>query len=84
MKTLTTKQKQAITRNRAMFQISGAIKHLETVKEECFRSIVLKGMINSAIITLKHLLEHMKSSRYSSYEEYLNDFYQISKDSENG
>ena len=82
MKTLTKKQKQAVTRNRAVFQIKGAITHLKIVKDECFRSIVLKGMINSAIITLERLLDHMKSSRYSSYEEYLNDFYQMSKSKE--
>lgn len=83
MKPLTTKQKQAISRNRAMFQIKGAIVNLRAVKDDCFRSYVLKGMVNSAIITLERLLEHMKSSRYSSYETYLNDFYSNKKEKEN-
>ena len=83
MKPLTTKQKQAISRNRAMFQIKGAIVNLRAVKDDCFRSYVLKGMVNSAIITLERLLEHMKSSRYSSYETYLNDFYSNKKEKDN-
>ena len=83
MKPLTTKQRQAITRGRAMFQIKGAIANLRSVKDNYFRSYVLKGMINSAIITLERLLEHMKSSRYSSYETYLNDFYSNKKEENN-
>ena len=83
MKTLTTKQKQAITRNKAMFQIKGAITHLRIVKDDCFRSPVLKGMINSAILSLEHLLKHMESSRYSSYETYLDDFKQYQDGSRN-
>ena len=83
MKPLTTKQKQAICRGRAMFLIKGAVVQLKSVKENCFRSYLLKGMINSAIITLERLLEHMKSSRYSSYETYLNDFYSSKKEKDN-
>ena len=83
MKPLTTKQKQDICRGGALFLIKGAVVQLKSVKENCFRSYLRKGIIISAIITLERLLEHMKSSRYSSYETYLNDFYSSKKEKDN-
>lgn len=74
---LSQKQKKNISRSKAIFLIKGNIATLNFCKNRLFRSYVLKGMINSAIISLEHLLTHMQSSRYSNEGNYLNDFYQF-------
>lgn len=76
---LTERQKKAIVRNNAMFRIKGCIATLRSIKDDTFKSYLLKGMINPAIITLEKLLEHMKTSRLSSYENYLDQYQTIKK-----
>lgn len=74
---LSQKQKKNISRSKAIFLIKGNIATLKFCKDRLFRSYVLKGMINSAIISLEHLLTHMQS-RYSNEKNYvLDDFYQF-------
>lgn len=76
---LTERQKKAIARNSAILRIKGCIATLRSIKDNTFKSYLLKGMINPAIITLEKLLEHMKTSRLSSYEDYLDQYQTIKK-----
>lgn len=76
---LTERQKKAIVRNNAMFRIRGCIATLRSIKDIAFKSYLLKGMINPAIITLEKLLEHMRTSKLSSYENYLDQYQTIKK-----
>lgn len=76
---LTERQKKAIARNNAIFRIKNCIATLRSIKDNTFKSYLLKGMINPAIITLEKLLEHMKTSRLSSYEDYLDQYQTIKK-----
>ena len=76
---LTERQKQAINRSKAIFRLKGCIATLKYIKEDIFRSYMLKGMINSAIITLERLLDHIQVSKLSSYETYLQDYKPIKK-----
>ena len=76
---LTERQKKAIARNNAMFRIKSCIATLKSIKDDPFKSYLLKGMINPAIITLEKLLEHMKTSKLSSYETYLDQYQTIKK-----
>lgn len=70
---LTERQKQAIARNNAMLRIKNCIATLKSIKDDTFKSYLLKGMINPAIITLEKLLEHMKASKLSSYKTYIDE-----------
>lgn len=76
---LTERQQKAIARNNAMFRIKSCIATLKSIKDDTFKSYLLKGMINPAIVTLEKLLEHMKTSKLSSYETYLNEYQTIKK-----
>lgn len=76
---LTERQKKAIARNSAMFRIKSCIATLKSIKDDTFKSYLLKGMINPAIITLEKLLEHMRTSKLSSYETYLDEYQTVKK-----
>lgn len=76
---VTERQKKAIARNNAILRIKGCIATLRSIKDDTFKSYLLKGMINPAIITLEKLLEHMKDSKLSSYEIYLDQYQTIKK-----
>lgn len=76
---VTERQKKATARNNAILRIKGCIATLRSIKDDTFKSYLLKGMINPAIITLEKLLEHMKDSKLSSYETYLDQYQTIKK-----
>lgn len=70
---LTVKQRKALTRNKDIFLIKGAISNLEMIEQRDFKSLVLRGMLRPAILTLKSLLAYIQSSRYEK-DDYLSDF----------
>lgn len=77
MRELTDKQKKAIARNNAIRRLRYCILNLRGIKDNLFHSYMLKGMINSAILSLEKLLEHLQRSKLSSYNTYLDDFNKI-------
>lgn len=71
---LTERQRKAIACSNAILRIKGCIANLKSIKDNIFRSYILKGMINSIIISLEKLLEYMQKSKLSSYETYLDEY----------